>query len=163
MGVGGYQGETTVDFIVTNMSFTPNHNTPPDRQRSIAGGANGKSEMLAELRILVAEDEALVAIDLDYALREAGAEVIGPVSSVDAGVTLLASVDDIDGAILDVDLRGELVFPLADMLRDAGVPIVFHTARGDREEFRKNYPDALLCIKPTQPHILIARAAEIFG
>lgn len=118
--------------------------------------------MLAELRIFVAEDEALVAMELQYTLTDAGAQVVGPAKSVDAGMTLLDIEDELDGAILDVDLRGELVFPVAARLRDAGVPIIFHTAFGDRKEFQ-NYPDAQICLKPSQPHVLIARAAELFG
>lgn len=152
-----------MNFADIDMTFSPDRNTPQNPLANHSSASGGKSEILAELRIFVAEDEALVAMDLKYALVDAGAEVVGPVSTVAAGFKLLESAEGVDGAILDVDLRGELVFPLAEFLRDAGVPIVFHTARGDREEFSQNYPDAILCIKPTQPHILIARAAEIFG
>lgn len=82
---------------------------------------------LAGLRILVVEDEALLALDLEEGLLAAGCEVVGPAGTLSQGVRL-ASNGPIDAAILDVNLAGEPVFPLAEMLADRQVPLLFATA-----------------------------------
>lgn len=128
---------------------------------SFASG--GGQKRLAELKILVAEDEIFVSMAIEDALVAAGAEVVGPVMSLAAGIELLDSGIEIDGAILDVNLGDALVFPMAELLRDKGVPIIFHTAMGTRPEFAQDYPDATVCVKPTLANELVARAAALFG
>lgn len=78
-------------------------------------------------RILVVEDEYLIADDLRTALEEAGAEVLGPVPSVEDAEVLIASELAIDGALLDVNVRGQQIFVVADRLAELGVPFVFAT------------------------------------
>ncbi len=78
-------------------------------------------------RILVVEDEYMMADDLQYDLEEVGAQVIGPVPSVADALALLAAEEAIDGAILDVNLRGEKAYPVADVLRERGVLFVLAT------------------------------------
>ena len=78
-------------------------------------------------RILVVEDEYLLADDLTYALVDAGAEVIGPAGSVEDASALVTSEERIDAAVLDVNLRGEMVFPVADALIGRGIPFAFTT------------------------------------
>ena len=77
--------------------------------------------------ILVVEDEYLLADDLGATLREAGAEVLGPVASVAAALALIGQSDVIDAAVLDVNLSGEMVFAAADALADRGIPFTFAT------------------------------------
>lgn len=72
-------------------------------------------------RILIVEDEHLLAIELEDELRELGAVVVGPASSVDAGMALLR-LETVEGAILDINLGGEMVFGLADELVGRGIP-----------------------------------------
>ncbi|MCD2323348.1 response regulator [Sphingomonas sp. IC-56] len=79
------------------------------------------------MRILVVEDEYLLADDLRDALTEAGAQVLGPVPSVDDAQALIAREAEIDAAVLDINLRGEMVFPVADVLAKRGVPFAFAT------------------------------------
>lgn len=74
-------------------------------------------------RILVVEDQAVVALDLQRTLREAGYRVVGPATSLPAVEGLLAR-SRIDGAIVDAD-AGRLAFVLADRLADASVPVLF--------------------------------------
>ena len=81
---------------------------------------------LAGKRVLVAEDEFLIAHDLKRALTALDAEVIGPVSNLPAGLSLLDG-EELDAAVLDVNLCGSMSFPLADRLNEAGVPILFVT------------------------------------
>jgi CheY-like chemotaxis protein len=81
-------------------------------------------------RILVAEDEYLIAMDLVEVLEALGAEVIGPIGNVSEGSSLIA-LEKIHAAVLDVNLQGELVFPLADALAEQAIPFVFATGYND--------------------------------
>ncbi|MER2269238.1 response regulator [Methylobacterium oxalidis] len=78
-------------------------------------------------RILLVEDEYLIAIEVARWLRTAGATVVGPVPSVDQALDLIAD-DGIDAAVLDVNLGdGDRVYPVADRLNALGVPYLFAT------------------------------------
>jgi PAS domain S-box-containing protein len=81
---------------------------------------------LAGSRVLVAEDETLLTMVIESALSEAGAELIGPAGTLAEAVSL-ARAEPLDAAVLDVNLDGEAVFPVADLLRERGVPFVFAT------------------------------------
>jgi len=83
--------------------------------------------ILAGARILVVEDEYLLADDLCEALRNAGADVIGPAASVEDATALIGRGGKLDAAVLDINLRGEMVFPVADALRANGIPFAFAT------------------------------------
>ena len=120
-------------------------------------------KLLADLHILVVEDEIFVAIAIEDALVSAGAEVLGPAMSVSSGFAILDGVSTISGAILDVNLVDELVFPLAEHLRDQGVPIIFHTALYDRSMISEVFPDAIICPKPALNEELVSLAAAHFG
>jgi two-component SAPR family response regulator len=82
---------------------------------------------LAGCRILIVEDDFLVAKFLAAELTANGAEIIGPVGTVKDSLVLIAGGVRIDGAVLDVNLHGELVYPVADVLRAKGVHTVFLT------------------------------------
>jgi CheY-like chemotaxis protein len=79
---------------------------------------------LAGLRVLVVEDEYFLAEDMVSNLTQAGARTVGPAATLDQAFELCRHAD-IDIAILDVNLRREKVFPIADMLRKLGIPFVF--------------------------------------
>ncbi|MBL0923664.1 MAG: response regulator [Sphingomonadaceae bacterium] len=145
------------------MFFSSGYRRTGDRSLIGSFGQDGISGQLAELRILLVEDEIFVSMAIEAALAEAGAEVVGPAMSLPAAMALIEGDGDIDGAILDVNLGDALVFPLAEVLRERGVPIIFHTAMGQRPEFQAEYPDAVVCVKPTLPDQLIRQAATLFG
>lgn len=84
------------------------------------------SDVLSGARILVVEDEFFLATDLERGLRRAGAEVVGPFGRARQASEALGETA-IDAAILDINLGGEMVFPLADELVTAAVPFVFTT------------------------------------
>jgi len=88
------------------------------------------SPPLCGYRIMVVEDNFLVAESLCDILTENGCKVIGPVSRLALGLKLAADAT-IDGALLDINLAGEHCFPLANVLLDKGVPIVFLTGYGE--------------------------------
>lgn len=78
-------------------------------------------------RVLVVEDDFFVASSLALCLEADGIEVIGPAASVTAALELIARDEAIDGAVLDINLNGEMVYPVAETLRGRGVPYVFTT------------------------------------
>lgn len=84
-------------------------------------------QKLEGFRILIVEDEYFLADDLDEALTGAGAEVLGPIPSVEAATAFITGGAAIDAAILDINLHGEMVFPAADALRERGIPFAFAT------------------------------------
>lgn len=81
---------------------------------------------LSGLRVLLVEDEVLVAMYVEDLLEDAGCEIIGPVPRLDLALSTVAETV-VDVAILDVNLRGEQVWPVADALAARGVPHVFLT------------------------------------
>ena len=98
-------------------------------------------------RILVVEDEYFLADDLSRTLAEAGAEVIGPAASIDDATALIADAARIDAAVLDVNLRGDMVYPIADALRARGVPFAFATGY-DQWALPERFSDAPRVEKP---------------
>ena len=91
---------------------------------------------LAGKRILIIENDDFVAHDLVSAISEIGGIVMGPVASLSAACDLMAA-DQIDAAVLDINLRADMVFPAAAQLRERGIPFVF--ARGQEQA---SVPDA---------------------
>jgi CheY-like chemotaxis protein len=81
---------------------------------------------LRGLRILVVEDEFLVSLDLDAMLRELGGEVVGPFAGLERA-TAVARTEALDVALLDVNVGGQLVTPVADALAERTIPFVFCT------------------------------------
>jgi len=84
---------------------------------------------LKDLRVLVVEDEALVALQLEDMLTELGCAVIGPASRVGQALQLLGG-EPVEVAVLDLNIAGELVYPVADELGNRGLPYIFVTAYG---------------------------------
>ncbi len=101
-------------------------------------------------RVLVVEDEYLMARDVARAFEDAGAQVVGPVPSVRHALSLLDGGSPIDFAVLDVNLAGEAVYPLADVLAARGVPFVFATGY-DAAAIPTRYARALRLEKPIDP------------
>lgn len=101
-------------------------------------------------RILVAEDEMIVAFNLCETLEEGGFEIEGPHATVaSAGRAVERSLPDI--ALLDVSLQDDLSYNLAKQLIAQGVPVVFHSGLHTRESVTRNFPDATVLLKPCPP------------
>jgi DNA-binding response OmpR family regulator len=85
-------------------------------------------------RVLIVEDEALIGMLLEDGLLEAGAEVVGPACSVKEALELIdraAADGGLSAAVLDINLEGETVSPVADRLAALSVPFVFATGYGE--------------------------------
>lgn len=86
----------------------------------------GRTTDLTGRRVLVVEDEVIVAFSLECEIVDAGGEVVGPAYTLREAFELLA--EPIDAAILDINISGEMVWPLAERLRAAGIPFLFASA-----------------------------------
>lgn len=100
-----------------------------------------------DCRVLVVEDEYMLADDLSTELRDAGAIVLGPVGTLPDAMASLEAEEHVDGAILDVSLRGEMVYPVADRLVERAVPFVFTTGY-DASSIPPRFAHVVRCEKP---------------
>ena len=98
-------------------------------------------------RILVAEDEFFIADEVVQALEGEGAEVIGPAPTVAQVLSLAQAEGRIDGAVLDVNLNGEMVWPALAALLARGVPVLLATGY-DAAVVPANYAHLPRCAKP---------------
>ena len=110
--------------------------------------------MLSGSRILVVEDEYYLADDARATLSKAGAEVIGPVPTADEASALIEADGGIDGVLLDVNLRGEMAFDVADALQARGVPFAFVTGY-DRVALPDRFAATPALAKPVRPEQLV--------
>jgi CheY-like chemotaxis protein len=116
------------------------------------GGENG----LIGRRILVVEDEYIIAADLAQSLEDLGASVLGPAGTVADALALVAGEPALDAAVLDINLGSEKVFPVAEALQARGVPFVFASGY-DAWMVPSEFADAPRFGKPVEKHAL-ARA-----
>jgi CheY-like chemotaxis protein len=82
-------------------------------------------------RVLVVEDEMMIAMLVEDMLAEFGCAVVGPAHALDTALDLVRTELGLDAALLDVNLGGQPVFAVADALRAKGVPAIFSTGYGD--------------------------------
>jgi CheY-like chemotaxis protein len=101
----------------------------PDRVKVAAASARAATQAIADLRkrgrLLVVEDESLIAMAICQDLASLGWNIVGPVATVDEARRLIEGTSLPDAAVLDVNLAGQLVYPLAEWLQTRGVPFVF--------------------------------------
>ncbi len=121
---------------------------------------NGQSAHIAGLRLLVVEDAMLLALELEAGLTEAGAIVVG--SAGDLGEAMGMVNLDIDAAVLDANLNGESVRPVAEALAARGVPFVFATGYGD-DKIMPDPQGAPVVRKPYDVTQIAAAIAEVTG
>ncbi len=110
--------------------------------------------------ILVAEDELVITLALEQAIADAGGWLIGPAPSISDALRLL-NVERVDGAILDIDLHGEGVTPIVDVLLDRRVPFIFYTGLGIPPELQRRCPGVPIHIKPVVLGVLVRSLADL--
>ena len=110
--------------------------------------------------VLVVEDEFLIAMDLELLLRRHGWRVLGPAATVDQALRLLRDGETPDVALLDVNLGGEPVTPVAQELRARGVPFVLASAYHVPALAAAALAGALNVGKPTDERRLLAALAR---
>jgi DNA-binding NtrC family response regulator len=102
---------------------------------------------LRDCRILVVEDEYYLADEMATELGDAGAVVLGPVGTVEDALRLIEEESSVDAAVLDISLRGEKVFPVADRLAERSIRFVFVTGY-DKLAIPNLYRHVVRCEKP---------------
>lgn len=132
---------------------------PAARSRTGRGGAPARSPPERKTRVLVVEDEPLVAMDVTVTLSDAGCEVIGPAATLDKAKELI-DAGHFEVALLDANLAGEPVTDLADELSRRNIPFAFLTGYG-REGMPQEFRTAPLIDKPFSPKQLIAVIGEL--
>jgi two-component sensor histidine kinase len=152
-------GKTEFEWLPSGLRCTL---TIPRGERTDGGGQAeappaSRTPALRARRIMIVEDEALVALVLADQLAELGLSVVGPCTSV-AEAKAVADKGDFEAAILDVNLGGELVYPVADLLSSRGIPFIFVTGYG-RESIDPRFTNAPVLEKPVELKLL----EEIFG
>jgi DNA-binding NtrC family response regulator len=116
---------------------------------------------LKGVRILVVEDEFLIAMELDSILQEAGAEVVGPCGSAAQARSLIREVDGIKAAILDFRLGKDTSMSLARHLERQGVPFLFFTGQLDTSSIHTECPTATIISKPLHRRTILTALADI--
>ncbi|KAA5609902.1 response regulator [Rhodovastum atsumiense] len=115
--------------------------------------------MPAGWRVLVVEDRSLIAGKVVRVLQAAGCIPVGPMPTLAAGEALVGT-ERLDAAVLDIDLRGEAVYPLAELLRRHGVPLLFLTGYG-QAALPQAWQGVPLVAKPFEPAVLLAALGRL--
>lgn len=116
---------------------------------------------LAGRRILVVEDEAIVAMLVEDLLDELGCVVVGPAARIEDALRCIES-DEIDAAVLDVNLYGERSYPVADALAARNLPFVFVTGYG-QSGLDREYRDRPVVQKPFTLEVLQSALARLIS
>lgn len=110
--------------------------------------------------VLLVEDEAFVAMDIQMTLEDEGWTVAGPFPSTSEALSYLED-NKPTCAILDVRLLDGDVFPVADKLRDTNIPFVFHSGHADGRALEQIYPQSAFCPKPCLPTSLVKEVNQL--
>ncbi len=111
-------------------------------------------------KILVVEDERIVAFDLCDTVEEAGFVVEGPHPDVSSAM-LACQKGKPDLAILDVQLDDGVVYPLAEKLAGENIPIIFHSGQYTRDEVIERFPQARALAKPCPPSAMLDAVTKV--
>jgi CheY-like chemotaxis protein len=150
-----YRAEGVVWTLAAMLSASPDtasHERPPVSATSASKPTHASSlgeempETLAGRRLLVIEDEPLVALDLASILEDAGAEIVGPAGNAEQALALIGSTA-LDGALLDGNLHGNPVDDIAAALTRQNIPFLFVTGYG-RETLPLAFQQAAILGKP---------------
>ena len=116
---------------------------------------------LAGRRILVVEDELLVAMTLEEMLGSQGCVIVGPFPRVEPALKV-AREEPLDAAVLDINVAGKGVDPIAKALAERKIPFVFTTGY-DRSMLPAEHADRPFLAKPFKPAQLIDALAGLLG
>ena len=111
-------------------------------------------------RVLIIEDEVILAMDIEHTLERAGCGIAGVASTLEQSFELLAT-EEVDFAVLDVNLGGKEVFPLAAKLRVMEIPFFFLTGYSREILIPKEFSDQVCLEKPVHEALLLKIAAQV--
>jgi len=109
--------------------------------------SSSSDRILANCRILLAEDEGLIALDVEAMLQELGCEVVGPLSDLE-DILLAIQAQPLDGALLDVNLRGRQVFDILPEFINRNIPVVLTSGYDDASLFPQAFRELPRISKP---------------
>ncbi len=104
--------------------------------------------------ILVVEDNALIAMSLEDILRNAGAEVVGPIATLEEAERT-ASHATVTGAVLDIMLDAEEVWPVAKILADRGIPFIFSSGHFEQDTLPPQWAARKILSKPARAQDIV--------
>ena len=149
-------GKATFDWRPEGLScmlvVPRSQNIGPRRGTVADHGADASPRVIYGQRIMIVEDEALVAMILEDQLQEIGLSTVATCASVAEAMKAIDRIA-LDAAILDVNLGGQLVYPVADRLMDLSIPFVFVTGYG-RESIDRRYDSIHVLEKPVEREAL---------
>ena len=117
---------------------------------------------LQGLRILVVEDNFLVAEAVRELFADCGCEIVGPAPRLQAAMSLILG-GGVDGAVLDINLGGELCFPVASLLTERGIPFFFLSGYDDAALIPLTFRDVPCLPKPFDRREVADMAARRFA
>ncbi|WP_218373022.1 response regulator [Ensifer sp. ENS12] len=120
------------------------------------------SGILTGRRILVVEDEMLVAMSIEDTLVDAGGEVIGPAPTVGRALGLLREETKIDAVVLDMNLQGHSGLPVADACDERSIPFLILSGYGDTA-LNGTHHAAPILSKPFASAVLVETLKTLFG
>jgi len=110
-------------------------------------------------RLLVVEDDALILMELETVLMDAGAEIVWGCQTVQAALALCGA-EGLSAAVLDVRIGEETIAPVARELASRGIPFMFYTGQLDTDLITSGWAAKVLP-KPSSPRTIVAAVAEI--
>ena len=140
---------------LSNSRNSSSHGTEERNRRN-----EGPRARLAGSRILVVEDEFIIALEIQTTLEEAGASVIGPAFTVAQALEFVLH-EKISAATLDLRLGRESVTPIARLLAERHIPFLLYTGQPAGDPFRRAWPEVKVVSKPASGADLAAAVADI--
>lgn len=122
----------------------------------------GRDALLNQVSVLIVENEPFIALDLATAVEEARGKVIGPAGSVREALMLIQQ-HLVQAAVLDVNLSDGDVTPIAELLIDGGIPVIFYSGLALPVALRERYPSASIYKKPTPPVQLLHKLVALMA
>jgi DNA-binding NtrC family response regulator len=118
--------------------------------------------VLNRLPILIVEDEPYIALDLAFAIEDAGGRPVGPAGSVAEALSLLET-SEVAAAILDVNLPDGDISPVVERLASRGCPVILQTGIGLPPGLAGRFSNVVVHIKPCRPEQLVGQLEEMLG
>lgn len=135
-------------FPAAEVVLDPFDTTPPQggaKREPKHAGLKAKGR-----RVLLVEDEAMVALQMEQALQEAGCVTLGPASTILEALSIL-DAETVDAALIDVNLAGGRSYAVADVLSAKGIPFAFCTGYASTSDLPARFADAAIVTKPVDP------------
>ncbi len=123
------------------------------------GARDSAIPVLRGARVLVVEDDAILLMDLEMILRDAGAEVVGSCRTVEDALATVRK-QPLSIAVLDVRIGGETIAPVVRQLGKHGTPFVFYTGQVGRDPALAEWPGSKIVAKPAPGRAIVAAVAE---